>query len=141
MRPLAPLVLAAALLSLGCGKADVIGEWELISPETGLALGDVLTISADGTWEATGFPDYSGSYEWQDGKFVLLIEIVGGQSREEAARSVQSNEQARKAHEESMERLDAQMMFVLDEVDGAQILRQSDPDAGMAELRYRRKES
>ena len=140
LRALVPLMLVVAHLSLGCGKPDVVGEWELIAPGTGLALGDVLTILSDGTWEETGFPGYSGSYVWQEGKLFLRIETIGSQTRDEAARSVQGNEEARTAHEKSLERLDSQMVFVLDELEGAQILRQSDPDAGTAERRYRKRE-
>ena len=141
LRALVPLMLVVAQLSLGCGKPDVVGEWELIAPDTGLALGAVLTLSGDGTWEEAGFPGLSGSYAWQDEELVLRIETVGVVTREEAARSVQGNQQARKDHERSMKRLDSQMVLVLDELDGAQILRQSDPDAGFAERRYRKRGS
>ena len=137
LRALVPLMLVVAHLSLGCGKPDVVGEWELIAPDTGLALGGVLTISGDGTWEETGFPGFGGSYAWHDGKLVLRIDTVGDLSREEAALSVQGNDQAMKDHEKSMKRLESQMVLVLDELEGAQILRQSDPDAGFAERRYR----
>lgn len=139
MRALVPLTLALAHLSIGCAKADIVGEWELIAPDSGLALGDVLTISGDGTWAETGFPKLTGSYEWQGGELVLRIETLGGQTREEAAESVKSNELLRKAHEKSLAELDSQRVFVLDEIDGSQVLRQSDPGAGRAERRYRKK--
>ena len=139
LRVLAPLMLVGAHVSLGCGKPDIVGEWELIAPDTGLALGGVLTISGDGTWEETGFPPFSGSYAWQDGKLVLRIETLDGQTREEAARSVQGNDELRKAHERSMKELESQMVLVIGELEGAVILRQSDPDAGFAERRYRKR--
>ena len=135
------MMLVVAYLLLGCGKPDVVGEWELIASGTGLALGDVLTISGDGTWEETGFPGLGGSYAWQDGKLVLRIETVGDRTRDEAARSVQGDDKARKNHERSMKRLESQRVLVLDELEGAQILRQSDPDAGFAERRYRKRKS
>ena len=138
-RAVVPLMLALAHLSIGCGKADIVGEWELISPDSGLALGDVLTISADGTWAETGFPKFTGSYEWQGEELVLRIETLDGQTREEAAESVKNNELMRTAHERSMAELDSQRVFVLEELEGSQILRQSDPDAGRAERRYRKK--
>lgn len=141
MRALVPLVLVASLSLLGCGKPDIVGEWERISPDTGLAKGDVLTISADGKWEETGFPRLSGTYSRADGKIVLRIEMVGDQTREEAARSVQGNDDARLSHERAMKQLDSQMVFVLDELQGSVILKQSDPDAGRAERRYRKRES
>ena len=134
-----PLMLALAHLSVGCGKADIVGEWELISPDSGLALGDVLTISDDGTWAETGFPKFTGRYEWQGEDLVLRIETLDGQTREEAADSVKNNELLRKAHELSLAQLDSQRVFVLEELDGSQILRQSDPAAGRAERRYRKR--
>lgn len=119
-------VLALSLFACGGGNA-LVGEWEQVHPDTGVALGPVLTLSDDDTWSENGTPSYEGTYKWESGSLLLHVEKLNGLSRQDSIAAAVAAGQRREDAEKGLEELDGHMKYELTSEDGAALLKQLDP--------------
>ena len=119
-------VLVLSLLACGGGNA-LVGEWEQVHPDTGVALGPVLTLSDDNSWSQNGTPSYEGTYKWESGSLSLHVEKLNGVSREESIAGAIAAGQPREDAEKGLDELDGHMKYELTSEDGAALLKQLDP--------------
>jgi len=139
MKRIRTFVLTA--LVLGCsGGSELAGEWEMVDPDTGSAVGPVLVIDSDGSWTQSGTPSYAGSYTWDSGKLLLRVDELNGDSREEAMTQAVAAGQPKEMAEKSLEALDERMRFELDSQEGSVYLRQIEPDPNTPQLIFKKRE-
>lgn len=131
------LVLVVALpLVLGCGRPNIVGEWELIDSKSGQSFGDIMTINEAGSWHRTGFPPMAGKYEWKDSNLAFTVTEVAGVDRAEAVKAGLG----RVNIEDRLKQIEEQMVFTVTREEGKLVMKQVKPVSGLADLRFRKME-
>jgi hypothetical protein len=93
-------------------------------------MGDVLKVTGS-SWEMTGFPPLAGRVEKSGARYRLVIEEIGGQTRQETADSPGA-----KDVEARLKELDAKLVFEIQRDGGKLTLKQVGSSDGFAEWRF-----